>query len=94
MTTVGYGDVIPETTAGKCTEKFIIDNHVILFNLVIAVVCSLVGIFAFALPVPGIIQRFQLEQANYATLHDANISKTRRILRKLFMHPMRSSQMN
>ena len=63
-----------------------------IYFIVIAITCSLVGIFAFALPVPGIIARFQVEQMKHAALNAIDISPTRKFLRKQFMDPMRSAQ--
>ena len=45
------------------------------------------GILAFALPVPGIIAKFQEEQEN-ASISTRILDRDRKRLRKLFIKPM------
>lgn len=44
MTTVGYGDMSPQTPIGK----------------VVGFMCALVGLLCIALPIPGFIAKFQM----------------------------------
>ena len=62
-----------------------------LAGKLVAILCALSGILAFALPVPGIICRFQEEQehaANHRIINSEDSTPVRNELRKIFAKPM------
>ena len=63
LTTVGYGDIIPQLWIKiyNFVYRMLSESRKkTVAGKLIAIMCALSGILAFALPVPGIICRFQV----------------------------------
>ena len=78
MSTLGYGDMVPQHWLGKC----------------FGAVCAMCGILVIALPVPVFVENFQrLWDAHYLTEHVKQRRKERDRLERLHFHGKCSKMM-